>query len=101
MHRDSTRDPLARIVAVVTEPEPVGANDLPEGPERIIDSIPFGFDPALHFSNYCGDCGHYEVVTVHPPWLARIEYSLDDREDYNPALLARIAEVARTFRWRH
>jgi hypothetical protein len=41
------------------------------------------------------------MATTHFPWVATIEYSLDDREGYNPALSARIATVARTFRRRH
>ena len=98
--RDSTRDRLARMVAAVQRPKTRDEDEMPEGPESLIDSIPFGPDPAIHLDDYCGDCGQYEVMTTHYPWAARIEYSLDDREGYNPALLAKINAVVRTFRWR-
>jgi hypothetical protein len=97
---DSTRDRLARVVAEVRKPKTPSEEEMAEGPESVIDSIPFGPDPAVHFSEYCGDCGKYEFMTTHHPWVATIEYSLDDREGYNPALLARIDTVIRTFRWR-
>jgi hypothetical protein len=100
VRRDSTHDVLARLVAAVRKPEPLNDDEMAEGRESVIDSIPFGPDPAVHFSDYCGDCNKYEFVTTHYPWVATIDYALDDREGYSPALLARIASVARTFRWR-
>jgi hypothetical protein len=100
VHRDSTRDPLARIVAQTRAPKTRDEEGMAEGPQSLIDSMPFGPDRAVHFTNYCGDCGDYEFMTTHSPWVATIRYTLDDREGYNPALLARIAAVVRTFRWR-
>jgi hypothetical protein len=100
VRRDSTRDLLARIVKQTQDPEPLAATDMPEGPDAFIDSLPLGADPAVHTTTHCGDCTSFEINTTRYPWVARIEYSLDDREGLNPALAAKLAAVARTFRWR-
>jgi hypothetical protein len=97
---DSTRDRLARVIAEVRKPKSPDEEEMAEGPASVVDTLPFGPDPAVHFSNYCGDCAQYEFMTTHFRWMATIEYSLDDREGYNPALLAKIDGVIRTFRWR-
>ena len=99
VHRDSVRGRIAMLVAELSKPKSRDDDEMPEGPEAIIDTLPFGPDPALHFSD-SGDCGQYEFLTTHAPWVATIEYSLDDREGYNPALLKNIDGVVRTFRWR-
>lgn len=100
VHRDSVRDRLAMLVAELSTPKSRDDDEMPEGPERLIDSLPFGPDRAIHVSDYCGDCGQYEFITTHAPWVATIEYSLDDREGYNPALIKKIDGAVRTFRWR-
>jgi hypothetical protein len=93
VRRTSNPDLLRRLIAEVKRPKTRDEEEMAEGPKSVIDTLPFGADPAVHFSDYCGDCGQFEFMTTHGPWVATIEYSLDDREDYNPALLAKIDAV--------
>lgn len=79
-----------------TTGDPDAADDV----ASIRDSLPLGNARAVHLETYCGDCTSGALLTAHGPWLARIEYSLDDRDGYNQALLSRLVEIARTFRWR-
>src|SRR6476661_7798286 len=70
VHRDSVRDRIGMLVDELSKPRSRDEDEMPEGPEALIDTLPFGPDPAVHFSDYCGDCGQFEFLTTHAPWVA-------------------------------
>jgi hypothetical protein len=47
----------------------------------------------------CGDCNSAEVVLQRGQRLVLLEFSLDDREGYQPGIMCRLARVASTYRW--
>ena len=83
-----------------TTPDTSDHSDAADYVASIRDSLPLGRFRAVHLETYCGDCTSGALLTSHGPWLARIEYNLDDRDGYNQLLLSHLVATARTFRWR-
>jgi hypothetical protein len=98
--RDSSGGGVPAVVRDLTAPDTTQDADIQPGDARIIDSLPLGCDAAVHLEMNCGDCGLRALLTSYHGWMARIEYTSDDREGYTPALTEHLAAVARSFRWR-
>ena len=98
---DSSGGGAHAMVRALTSTDTRHAALTPEGEAKIIDSLPLGADAAVHLEMSCGDCAMRAIVTSSRGWIARIEYSADDREGYSPALSAHLDAIARSFRWRH
>ena len=47
----------------------------------------------------CGDCTSGELLLMRNRTIARVEFSLDAREGYQPGLVCRLERVATSFRW--
>lgn len=100
VQRDTSALPLETAIREETTADTSGGSEAADEVASIRDSLPLGTARAVHLETYCGDCTSGELVTAHGPWLARIEYDLDDRDGHNERLLAHLVEIARTFRWR-
>jgi hypothetical protein len=100
IRRDTT---IAALDTAVREETTADTSDDPDAGDyaaTVQDSLPLGNARAVHLETYCGDCTSGALLTAHGGWLARIEYTLDDRNGYNKPLLSHLVQVARTFRWR-
>jgi hypothetical protein len=98
--RDSTRRAVTRPAGTSTTADSARSMDDPDDEPTFLDSLPLGRAPAIHLETYCGDCTSGVIRTSSGGWVAAIEYSSDDRNRYDPALLERLRAVARSFRWR-
>lgn len=100
--RDSTGKGLnGQLREWMTADTTGGNSDAADYLPTVLDSIPLGGEPAVQLENFCGDCTNHGVYTASGGWIAGIDYILDDREGDNPALMAKLEAIARTFRWRH
>jgi hypothetical protein len=98
--RDTSGGGVPAVVRALTARDTTpGALD-PDGEGTIIDSLPLGTAAAVQLEMSCGDCGTRAILTSYHGWIAKIEYSSDDREGFSPGLTAHLATVARSFRWR-
>jgi len=100
IRRDTSTASMDTAVREETTPDTINNPDAADDIASIRDTLPLGNARAVHLETYCGDCTSGELLTSHGSWLARIEYSLDDRDGYNQPLLSNLVAVARTFRWR-
>jgi hypothetical protein len=101
MWRDSAGKGLSGQVRELMTADTTGGNaDAADYLPTLLDSLPVGGVPAAHLEMYCGDCTSHAIFTVSRGWIAEVEYSLDDRDGNDPALLAKLESVARSFRWR-
>ena len=99
--RDSTGKGLSGQLRELMTADTTGGNaEAADYLPTLLDSLPVGGVPAVHLETYCGDCTNRAIYMVSGGWIADVEYSLDDRDGNNPALLARLEAVARSFRWR-
>jgi hypothetical protein len=98
--RDVAGGGVRALVLALTAPDTAQDADIAPVDATIIDSLPLGRDAAVHLEMSCGDCGSHAILTSYHGWMARIEYSSDDREGYTPAVTAHLAAMARSFRWR-
>jgi hypothetical protein len=97
--RDSTGGGFTRPVRTIKAEDSSQSMGYPDEP-TFLDSLPLGRAPAIHLETYCGDCTSGVIRTASGGWIAEIEYSSDDRNPFDPALLERLRAVARSFRWR-
>lgn len=61
--------------------------------------LTIGDAPALLLEANCGDCTGGTVFVARGARVGAIEYNVDDREGYQPALVCRLVAIAKTFRW--
>jgi hypothetical protein len=100
LERDSSAASLDAAVREQTTTDTADDADAADYVASVRDSLPLGNVRAVHLATYCGDCTSGELLTSRGPWLARIEYNLDDRDGANQILLSHLLAIARTFRWR-
>jgi len=56
-------------------------------------------EPAVLVEANCGDCSAGTLFMARGASVASVEYNVDDREGYQPALVCRLVAIAKTFRW--
>jgi hypothetical protein len=47
----------------------------------------------------CGDCNSAEILVARGRRTAILEFSIDDRDGYQPGIMCRMARVASSYRW--
>jgi hypothetical protein len=97
--RDSTTGSLESYIAarrmVDTTSNPDAADGQP-GPPRYVT---FGTQRAALMETRCGDCTSGEVLFFRAGQVARLAWSIDDREGFQPGLVCRLQRMASTFEW--
>jgi hypothetical protein len=80
----------------VSPPANPDEDDWQPGPPR---PIVMGSDHGELREVPCGDCNSAEIVLSRGQRRAVLEFSLDDREGYQPGIMCRLARVASSYRW--
>lgn len=74
----------------------VDADDWQPGPAR---PILMGSDRGQMMELPCGDCNSAEILLTRGQRRAILEFSIDDRDGYQPGIMCRMARVASSYRW--
>jgi hypothetical protein len=58
-----------------------------------------GSDRGALIDVFCGDCNSAEIMVSRGQRTAILEFSIDDRDGYQPGIMCRLARVASSYRW--
>jgi hypothetical protein len=97
--RDSTTGSLESYITarrtVDTTSNSDAADWIPQAPQY----VSFRGRRAAIMETVCGDCTSGEVLFFRTGQIARLAYSIDDREGFQPGLICRLQRMAGTFEW--
>jgi hypothetical protein len=97
--RDSTTRSLESYIAarrmIDTTANPDAADWQPQPPHYVT----LGGKRAALMETTCGDCVSGEVLFFRSGQVARLAWSTDDREGFQPGLVCRLQRMAGTFEW--
>ena len=96
---DSAADTVASRKAAADTTGTNADNEDDDDESRVIDTLDVGGSRGILYETYCGDCASRLLVVRRGNKVAGIDYNLDDRHPYDPALLERLEAILRSFRW--